>query len=118
MEIFILVPLNPLRSYHAASFVEKNLQFHGINRHGGVEFPSFSPFVLSCQSETVSTVLRFPARSLKNPTSNSNGLTASGASLRARRPMPGPDVPALRMVSRSGFAGSGAGSETESETLP
>eukprot|EP00959_Pyramimonas_sp_CCMP1952_P407897 8548316-Pyramimonas_sp.AAC.1 len=32
--------------------------------------------------------------------------------------MPGPDVPALRMASRSGFAGSGAGSEAESETRP
>eukprot|EP00959_Pyramimonas_sp_CCMP1952_P117268 2451284-Pyramimonas_sp.AAC.1 len=32
--------------------------------------------------------------------------------------MPGPDVPALRMASNSGFAGPGAGSETESESLP
>eukprot|EP00959_Pyramimonas_sp_CCMP1952_P057979 1210150-Pyramimonas_sp.AAC.2 len=32
--------------------------------------------------------------------------------------MPGPDVLALRTASRSGFAGSGAGSETESETRP
>eukprot|EP00959_Pyramimonas_sp_CCMP1952_P290919 6085708-Pyramimonas_sp.AAC.1 len=32
--------------------------------------------------------------------------------------MPGPDVPAPRVASMSGFAGSGAGPETRSGTLP
>eukprot|EP00959_Pyramimonas_sp_CCMP1952_P187267 3915759-Pyramimonas_sp.AAC.1 len=45
--MFNLVNLNPLRRYHAISFVEEIVQFHGINRYCGAELPQLSPLA-SC----------------------------------------------------------------------